>query len=212
MGINLNALRRNPTAVALTVIALLAVTQFTGAWGEIRQFVGRLSGDGPAPAAVPGASACADPGRTAAVRAYTLALTDPTGLGTFVRANAKLFAAGGDAIACYGLLAAALASNANLTGIEALRARAEAERETGLEFNRSAYTTDLAGTLRELADSLPALATADDGPYRATRTYESAQAYSTLRQRTRAASEGLDVLLRADEDVLRELAARLSGE
>ena len=160
---------------------------------------------------IAGGGACSDPGGPSAVRAYALALTNPRALGMFVRDNATVFAQEGDAITCYGLLATALASNTNLSQLDALRERAEAERQTGLEFDRSAYTTDLAGTLRELADTLPALAKGDDGSYRATRAYESAQAYSTLLQRTRGASEGIDALIRADEEVLRELAARLSG-
>lgn len=163
-------------------------------------------------ATVPGGAACGDPGGPSAVRAYALALTNPSELGMFVRENATVFAQSGDAIACYRVLATALVSNTNLTQLEALRDRAETERQTGLEFDRSAYTADLAATLRELADALPALANADDGPYRATRAHESAQAYSTLLQRTRAASEGIDVLVKADQEVLRELAARLGGE
>jgi hypothetical protein len=130
----------------------------------------------------------------------------------FVRDNATVFAQDGEGIVCYRLLATTLASNTNLSQLESLRGRAEAERQTGLEFDRSAYTADLAGTLRELAEALPALARGDQGPYRATRTYESAQAYATLQQRTRAASEGIDVLIKADQEVLQELAARLSGE
>ena len=164
------------------------------------------------PVTVSGGDLCADPARTTAVRAYGLALTNPRELGMFVRENAILFAQGGDAIACYRLLATALASNTNLTQLDALRDRAEAERQTGLEFDRSAYTTDLAVTLRELAGALPALADADEAPYRATRAYESAQAYSTLLQRTRGASEGIDVLIQADQAVLQELAAGLSGQ
>ena len=159
-----------------------------------------------------GRGVCAGPGGTAAVRAYGLALTRPTELATFVRDNGALFAQNGDAIECYRLLAAALASNTDLAQLEALRDRAEAERETGLEFDRSAYTTDLAGTLRELADALPAVTNGNDRPYQATRAYESATAYSTLLQRAPGASVGIDTLIEADENVLRELAARLGGE
>ena len=161
---------------------------------------------------VPGGGACAEPGGAAAVRAYGLALTRPAALATFVRDSGALFAQNGDAVACYRLLAAALASNTNLSQLAALRDRAEAERETGLEFDRSAYTTDLAGTLRELADALPAVTSGNAGPYQATRAYESAQAYSTLFERAPGASAGIEVLITADERVLRELAARLSGE
>ena len=159
-----------------------------------------------------GRGVCVDPGGTSAVRAYGLALRRPTELGTFVRDNATLFAPDGNAIGCYRVLAAALASNANLTELDALRDRAEAERETGLEFDRSAYTTDLADTLRELTDALPAAAKGDDGPYQGTRAYESAKAYSTLLQRVPGAAAGIDTLIEADENVLRELAARLGGE
>jgi hypothetical protein len=146
-----------------------------------------------------------------AVRAYAVALTDPTALGMLVRDNATLFAQNGDAVECYRVLAAALASNTNLSQLDALRDRAEAERETGLEFDRAAYTFDLAETLRELADALPALAKADDGPYRATKAYESARAYSTLLQRVPGASARVETLIQADEEVLRALAGRVSG-
>ena len=192
-------LKRSPVAVVLVVVtALVVATQFT----DIRQFVAGTPIEG---------GPCAARGGSVAVRAYVLALTNPPGLGIFARDNAALFAADGDANRCYRALAAALASNANLTQLDALRDRAEAERQTGLDFDRSAYTSDLADTLEELAGSLPALANTDDGPYRATRAYESAHAYSTLLQRAPSASAGIDTLLRADEDVLRELAARLSG-
>jgi hypothetical protein len=210
-GTYIQRLKRNPVAVGLAVVAVLAATQFTGAWGEIGRLVERLSPGGQAPITVPGGGACAGAAGAAAVRASGLALTRPTAFATFVRDNRALFAQNGDAIACYRLLAAALTSNTNLSQLEALRDRAEAERETGLEFDRSAYTTDLAGTLRELADALPAVTNADDGPYRATRAYESAQAYSTLLQRVPGAAAGIDTLIEADENVLRELAARLSG-
>jgi hypothetical protein len=194
------------------VAVLVAATQFTDALGDIRQLVGRLSFGGRPPSITPiGGGACDARGGSVAVRAYTLSLTNPTELGIFARDNAASFAEDGDATACYRLLAEALASNANLTQLQALRDRAEAERQTGLDFDRSAYTTDLADTLQELADSLPALANADDGPYRATKAYESARAYSTLLQRAPTASAGIDSLLQADEDVLQELAARLSG-
>jgi hypothetical protein len=205
-------LKSNPVAVVLAVVVLLAAAQFTDAWGGIRQVLGRFLLRGRPAATASGGGACAGRGRETAVRGYALALTNPTTLGVFVRDNDSLFAQNGDAIACYRLLAAALASNTNLTQLEALRDRAEAERQTGLEFDRSAYTIDLSGTLRELAASLPALVNADDAPYRATRAYESAHAYSTLLQRARSASEGIDALIRADEEVLRELAARLSGQ
>jgi hypothetical protein len=185
-----------PAAVAVAVVAMLALMTSTSACQS--------------PMTVPGGDACSEPGGASAVRAYALALTNPTALGMFVRDNATVFAQDGAGIACYRLLATTLASNTNLSQLEALDDRAEAERQTGLEFDRSAYTSDLAGTLRELADTLPALATGDDGPYRATRAHESAQAYRTLLQRTRAASDGIDVLIKADEEVLRELAVRLA--
>ena len=196
-------LRSRPVAVVLGVVTVLVVaTQFTDVLGDIRRFVGGTPVEG---------GPCAARSGSVAIRAYTLALTNPTELGILARDNAALFAADGDAISCYRALAAALASNANLTQLEALRDRAEAERQTGLDFNRSAYATDLADTLQELAGSLPALANTDDGPYRATKAYESAQAYSTLLQRAPGASAGIDTLLQGDEDVLRELAARLGG-
>jgi hypothetical protein len=150
-------------------------------------------------------------GGAVGARAYLLALTNPRELGIFVRDNAILFAKDGDAIACYRVLAAALASNTHLTQLEALRDRAEAEREIGLEFDRAAYTADLAETLRELADALPALANRDDAPYRATKAFESAQAYSTMLERAPGASAGIDTLTRADEEVLRALSERVSG-
>ena len=191
-------MKRNPVAVTLATVVLIAVTLVTNACQS--------------PMTVPGGVACSDPGGPSAVRAYGLALTNPTALAMFVRDRATVFAREGDTIACYRVLATALASNTNLSQLDALRERAETERETGLEFDRSAYTADLAGTLRELADVLPALAQGDDGPYRTTRAYESAQAYRTLVQRAPGASEGIDVLIRADEEVLQELAVRLSGE
>jgi hypothetical protein len=198
MGTCIERVHRQAVAVALAALALAVVTQSTASCGPA--------------VTVPGEDACGDPGGTLAVRAYALALTNPTALGALVRDNATVFAQDGDGIACYRLLATALASNTNLSGLEALRDRAEAERQTGLEFDRAAYTSDLAGTVRELADALPALAREDDGPYRTTRAYESAQAYSTLLQRARGASEGIDVLIKADQEVLQELAAQLSGE
>ena len=202
-------LKSNPVAVVLALVTVLvAATQFT----DIRQIVERLSLGGSPPFTPPaGGVACAGRNGSVAVRAYALALTDSTALGIFARENAALFTGESDAIKCHRLLAAALASNTNLTQLDALRERAEAERETGLDFNRSAYTTDLADTLQELAASLPALANGDDGPYRATRAYESAQARTTLLQRAPGAAAGIDTLIQADEDVLRELAARLSG-
>jgi hypothetical protein len=204
-------LRRRPVAVVLAVvIVLIAAAQFTDALGEIRQLAGRLGGSPPS-IALPGGEACAAAGGSVAVRAYAVALTDPTALGMLVRDNATLFAQNGDAVECYRVLAAALASNTNLSQLDALRDRAEAERETGLEFDRAAYTFDLAETLRELADALPALAKADDGPYRATKAYESARAYSTLLQRVPGASARVETLIQADEEVLRALAGRVSG-
>jgi hypothetical protein len=165
----------------------------------------------PAAMALQGGEACAAAGGSVAVRAYAVALTNPTELGMLVRGNATFFAQNGDAVECYRVLAAALASNTNLSQLDALRDRAEAERETGLEFDRDAYTDDLAETLRELADALPALAKGDDGPYRSTKAYESASAYSTLLKRAPGASARVDTLIQADEEVLRALAGRVSG-
>jgi hypothetical protein len=206
-------LKSNRVAVALAVAAALVVAaQLTGALEDIRQAVGgRPPGGRPASVGSAGGGACAGGGDSVAVHAYALALTNAAELRTFARDNATSLAADGDAVACYRLLAAALASNTNLSQLDALRDRAEAERQTGLEFDRAAYTTDLGGTLRELADSLPALAKGDDGPYRATRAYESAQAYSALLQRVPGSAAGIDTLIRADEEVLLGLAARLGG-
>ena len=108
-------------------------------------------------------------------------------LGALVRENAPLFAADGGAIACYRRFADVLMANNDLTRIEALRDRAEAERQTGLRFDRAAYTADLAETVQELSAALPALTKGDDGPFRQTKAYDSAQAYLALRgvRRTR---------------------------
>jgi hypothetical protein len=180
--------------IAGLAVMLLAVSYFTGAFGDDRR------------------SACAAPGASAVVQAYTLALTNPATLRTFVQANPTLFSADGDAVQCCALLAAALAANTELSQLDAIGERAEAERETGLDFDRAAYTSDLAETLRELTGALSALARADDGPYSKTRAHESAQAYSALVRRAPAASAGIDALIDADADVLRELAERLNEE
>ena len=193
-------LKHHPVGVVFAVVSVLVAV------------IGGLSLRGRPPTIPPpGGDACAAPGGSVAARAYGLALTNPTRLGAFARDNATLFAEDGDAVTCSRLLAAALASNTHLEQLDALRDRAEAEREIGLEFDRLSYTTDLAETTQELADALPGLANGDDGPYRATKAYESAQAYSTLLQRAPGAAEGIDTLIQADEGVLRALAARLSG-
>lgn len=181
----------------MLVVVLVAATQFTDALGDARQLAGRvlLGGAGPA---------CG-----AAIRAYALALTDPGALAALVRDNAPFFAADGGATACYRRFAAVLVANNDLTQSEALRDRAEAERQTGLRFDRAAYTADLAQTVQELSDALPALAKGDDGPFRGTKAYESAQAYLALSQRSSDASARIAVLVEADQAVLRELAERL---
>jgi hypothetical protein len=190
---------RTIAGVALLVLVALAVSHYTGAL-DVRRSSSR-SGPG---------AACAGPAASTIVRAYTLALTSPAMLGAFVQDNAASFAIGGDAVKCSALLSAALAANRELSQLDAIRDRAEAERDTGLDFNRAAYTADLAETLRELTGALPPLAGGDDGPYRGTKAYESAEAYSTLSRRAPGASARIDVLIAADAAVLRELAERLS--
>jgi hypothetical protein len=199
-------------ASAVLAVALVTATQFTDALGDVRQRVGDvlLGGGSPSRAALQ-AGPCPTPAASAAARAYGLALTDPMTLATFVRDNAPFFAESGDAVECYRRLAAALVANNDLGQVDALRDRAEAERETGLRFDRAAYASDLAETLQELSGALPALARADDGRYRGTKAYDSAQAYSTLLRRAPGASASIDALIRADEAVLRELAKRLNG-
>jgi hypothetical protein len=192
--------RRVAAGAAVLVVVMVAATQFTGALGEARQLVGRVLLGGASPA-------CA-----AAIRAYAFALTDPVALGALVRDNAPFFAADGGAIACYRRFAAVLVANNDLTEIEALRDRAEAERQTGLRFDRAAYTADLAETVQELSDALPAFAKGDDGPFRETKAYASAQAYLALSQRAPDASAGIAVLVEADQAVLRELAERLDPQ
>jgi hypothetical protein len=182
------------------VVVLVAATQLTGALADARQLVGRVLLGGASPA-------CA-----AAIRGYALALTDPVALGALIRANAPFFAADGGAIACYRRFAAVLAAGNDLTQIEALRDRAEAERETGLRFDQAAYAADLAETVRELAVALPALAKGDDGPFRGTKAYDSAQAYLALSQRAPDASARIAALVEADQTVLRELAERLDPQ
>ena len=181
----------------MLVVALVAATQFTGALGESRQLGGRVLLGGASPA-------CA-----AAIRAYAFALTDPMALAALVRENAPLFAPDGGAVACYRRLADVLTANNDLTRIEALRDRAEAERQTGLRFDQAAYTADLAETVQELSGALPALTKGDDGPFRQTKAYDSAQAYLALSRRAPDASAGIAVLVEADQAVLRELAERL---
>jgi hypothetical protein len=190
---------RVAAGLAVLVVVLLAAPQFADALANPRQFVGRVLLGGASPA-------CA-----AAIRAYALALTDPVALEALVRDNAPFFAVGGGAIACYRRFAAVLA-NDDLTRIEALRDRAEAERQTGLRFDGVAYTTDLAETVQQLSDALPALAKGDDAPFRATNAYDSAQAYLALLRRAPDTAAGIAVLVEADMAVLRELAERLDPQ
>jgi hypothetical protein len=103
-------------------------------------------------------------------------------------------------------------ATSDLTQIEALRDRAEAERQTGLRFDLAAYVADLAETVQELSDALPALAKRDDGPFRATSAYDSAQAYLALSRRAPDASAGIAGLVEADMAVLREVAERLDPQ
>jgi hypothetical protein len=196
--------------LVVAVILLLGLLQFTGGWDEVRRRVG-LSPRGAAPSSVAlEGAACAAQAVSPSARAYVLALTSPVELSPFVRNNAALFAEDGDAIECYRRLAAALVANNDLNQVDALRERAEAERQSGLRFDRAAYTTDLAETVRELSDALPALANADDAPYRGTKAYDSAHAYLTLSKRAPGSAAAIDALIRADEAVLRELAERLT--
>jgi len=196
---HLQAFKTNRIVIGVGALAaiVLALTYYTGSG---------FPGMRPSGVTVEGAP-CAEPGASAAVRAYTLALTNPATLRVFVQDHAASFAADGDASECYAALAAALGANRELSLVDAMSDRADAERETGLDFNRAAYAADLAETLRELAESLPSLARADDGPYTKTKAYESALAYSTLVRRTPRAAAGIDALIQADADVLHELAA-----
>jgi hypothetical protein len=183
----------------VTAVTLVAAIQFMATFGDAHQLGGRLLLGGAGPA-------CA-----AAIRAYALALTDPVALDGLIRDNAPFFGVDGGAIACYRRFAAVLANN-DLTQIEALGDRAEAERQTGLRFDRAAYAADLADTVQELADALPALAKGNDGQFRGTKAYDSAQVYLALSRRAPDSSAGIAALVEADMAVLRELAERLDPQ